>query len=658
MSCIIADLRTDQQTLVLVGHSYLTDEEIRSIRSLKEVGAEVVAWQHNAIVQDRFPCPDIKAALRQRGIQSRDPAEILSSDVNSVKEIDFAVEEKVISWFKTFGRDKFRSRYRHGPMVLWWWAELYLYHETPFRLAIRDVELVARLASVISPQRIVLIKPVRDLEAAARAFVGHVDVIGECVAGPPSLTRTTSLHFCDLFKMVGTGIKSLFRRQAEPLRDKSGFFFLTHSSMWRAGREMYFGSVLSEIKKVVPSSVVAFGPMLPFKRRTFVSEVREQLEFDEKELPYRLIRYYFTWALGVRLITTFSECRRMWKDFRGTVTLSHHGVKLGSEAYACFHEMFLRQLPWAIRAYHEILTAMESEKAKGLVLYAESSGLGRAAIMAARTLKVPSFAIQHGIMYPHYYSHEHAPFELDQEEEGEAVPIPTKTAVFGNMAKDLLVKRGSYDPKRIVVTGSSKFDELVLAATDYDREKIRNTLLIPPGHRFLVLATRWSAVESVFSELIEAVQRFPNVWLLIKPHQAESPNSYTVALEKLSAEFAHFERIRVVSGSDDLLELLFASDGLVTVDSLASSEALVLGRPVLVLNSPNNLDVLVERGVALGVSCDEDLSALLRKLLFDNKLGEMLQERRREYIQEFAFGADGRATERIVKEILETARNS
>ena len=48
-------------------------------------------------------------------------------------------------------------------------------------------------------------------------------------------------------------------------------------------------------------------------------------------------------------------------------------------------------------------------------------------------------------------------------------------------------------------------------------------------------------------------------------------------------------------------ELLFAADGLVTVDSFASSEALVLGRPVMVVNLPSNLGALVERGVAVGV---------------------------------------------------------
>ena len=45
-----------------------------------------------------------------------------------------------------------------------------------------------------------------------------------------------------------------------------------------------------------------------------------------------------------------------------------------------------------------------------------------------------------------------------------------------------------------------------------------------------------------------------------------------------------------------------AADALVTVESLSAVEALVLGRPVVVLNMPTHLRALVDAGVALGVA--------------------------------------------------------
>ena len=83
----------------------------------------------------------------------------------------------------------------------------------------------------------------------------------------------------------------------------------------------------------------------------------------------------------------------------------------------------------------------------------------------------------------------------------------------------------------------------------------------------------------------------------------------------------------------------------------------MLGRPVLVVNLPNNLDALVRRGVALGVSRGEPIEAAIRKLLFDDGVARKLERTRKEYIQEFAFGADGHSTERIVQAIFDTCKS-
>jgi hypothetical protein len=422
--------------------------------------------------------------------------------------------------------------------------------------------------------------------------------------------------------------------------------------MWRGAREMYFDRILPAVEEKADTTVVAFGPPIPFKKRGVRSWVRDVLELDEHTLPYRPIRRYVTVSMSLRLLGAFSQCRRMWSKFRANAELAHRGVPLGTDALACFRDMFYRQLPWAIRSYHEVESVIETDRPDVLVLYAESSGLGRAAVTAARVHGIPSFAMQHGIMYEQYYSHEHSSFEVEGLVSEDAVPIPTRTAVFGSVAKELLVRRGSYDPKRIAITGSPKFDDLVRAAEGFDRDTTRRTLGVSESSRFVVLASRWIAVGSVFQELVEAAESIDDLWLFVKPHQAEPTQPYDDVHERLAPS-----RCRVLSASSNLLELLFASDGLVTVDSFASSEAHVLGRPVLVVNLPSNLDALVERGVALGVPRGESIEAALRQLLFDDDVARQLEQARKVYIQEFAFGADGRSTERIVDAIFQIARD-
>ena len=106
----------------------------------------------------------------------------------------------------------------------------------------------------------------------------------------------------------------------------------------------------------------------------------------------------------------------------------------------------------------------------------------------------------------------------------------------------------------------------------------------------------------------------------------------------------------------DLLRLLHAADALVTVESLSAVEALVLDRPVVVLNAPTNLRALVEAGVALGVPVGADPTDALRRALFDpGTRADACARRARATAREIAFGTDGGATARILALVREAA---
>jgi hypothetical protein len=526
---------------------------------------------------------------------------------------------------------------------------------------------MARLFEKERPETVVLVSPVRELAAAAHQLAKEVEIIGEPTPAH-SRFRTTPMFLSVLFKGMGTGLKGLFRRshQAHQKGDKRRFLFLSHASMWRERSsretgepelvEMYFDEIPGALTDAGDEAkLVAVGPPVPFKQRGLKDKLADVLEVDVERQPYVSMREYFRPSMTAEMIRASLECWMMWRSFRGLggvrEALSHRGVPLGDGAFVSFRDTFLLQLPWAVRSYHEVRTVLLEERPDVLTLYAESSGLGRAAVAAAHELDIPTFAVQHGIMYPRYYSHEHAEHEVRSEADGKnSVPIPRRTAVFGSLARDLLCERGHYPPERIVITGSPKFDALVRSAEDHDPVRTRERYDVENDAAMLVVATRYSAIEPVFEELTRAVDAIPGLWLLVKPHQAEPSEPYREVVTKTGAT-----RVKIVSAGDNLMELLVASNGLITVDSLASSEALVLGRPVLVVNLPSNLGPLVERGVALGARRGESIEDRLKALLHDESVASELEQRRKEYIREFAFGADGGSTERIVDALRQTA---
>jgi hypothetical protein len=440
--------------------------------------------------------------------------------------------------------------------------------------------------------------------------------------------------------------------------------FLSHAAFWRRrgegggdeprDYEHYFDALIPEVAAqpgLVPV-VVAVGPRAAFRRRGSRDRIGEWLRMRPAAAPYVPVNRYTTWAVAQWTLRASRMAREAWRALRGSPGMreafSHRGVAFADLASADLAGTLLLQLPWAVRSYEEMAAVVEGLRPAAVCLYAESSGWGRAAVAACRAAGVPTVAVQHGIIYPKYYSYRHGPGE-------EECPRPDRTAVFGESARRLLVDMGGYAPQSLVVTGSPKFDELLASSRSRDRRAIRSRLGVVDGQALVLVASRYRgirpthpAIGPALPALVRALTTLDGVVALVKPHPAEPAGAY-------DADLAAAGRIRVADPGADLLDLLHAADALVTVESLSAVEALVLGRPVLILQMPTNLRALVDFGVALGVAAGDDPAPALRRLLFDPATRQGLESARRRYLTEVAAGVDGGATGRIVALIAATA---
>jgi hypothetical protein len=591
------------------------------------------------------------------------------------------IDEAAIAWTKAWGtRSVWDGRSIRELLVwkgvsLWWFAELFLHHSTACPRYVRLIETFFSILEAERPDEVeaeglpeeeaVLLG--RACTALGILFHGparpRAGPLGRRVRGVSLLARLDVLKCAvTAAKAALAGAPPLPGDDARPL-----VLFLSHAAFWRERRdpetderaeyEHYFDRILPEVATAgdLRAFVVAVGPRAAFRRRGVSDRLSEWARLAPPAGPYVHVNRFTSPRVLGEVRQASALARRAWRALRRSAGLreafSHRGVGFADLAGPDLAGTLLRQLPWAVRSYEEMTEALKATRPAVVCLYAESSGWGRAAIAACRAAGVPTVAIQHGILYPKYYSYRHG---ADEPE----CPRPDRTAVFGESARKILVELGHYPPESLVVTGSSKFDDLLAAAARWDRAQIRRRLDVGEKERLLIVASRYRSIRDThasigadFPALVRAVGSLGGVKALIKPHPAEREDAYAADLRAAGASC-----VRVLPAGADLMELLHAADGLVTVESLAAVEALVLGRPVLVLSMPTHLRELVVAGAALGVPARADPTAALSDMLFDEAVRARLERARALYLRHVAQGVDGGATRRIVGLLAETAR--
>lgn len=619
----------------------------------------IVAWDEPA-----------ERALRARGTAFRTVAQSLGAE--AAEEVDGAA----VRWTKDWGRrplldgKSFRDLYAWKGVSLWWFAELYLHHSTEAARFVRVIEVVHRLLDAETPDEVEGHGlPEDEALLVARTCLARGVLFQRGAVRARRRRRVADVRRrarWNAVKAWATAAKAALSGPAPvPSRERPIALFLSHAAFWRRraladdaaprAYEHYFDRLIPALAAdgALRPFVVAVGPRAAFRRRQMGDRLSEWLRLQSGGAEFVHMNRYFGASVAREARRGWALARRIWRELDGLPAVresfSHRGVGFADVSEADLCATVLLQLPWAIRSYEEMAGVLRAVQPAVVSLYAESSGWGRAALAASRAAGVPAVAVQHGIVYPNYYSYVH------DHDEGDC-PRPDRTAVFGEATRALLMEMGHYAADELVVTGSPRLDELQESARAWDGAATRAALGVSAGEPLVVVASRYRGIRathqsigSALPALLAALETL-GVNALIKPHPAESDADYLKVLSEAGAR-----RARVLPAATDLLRLLHAADALVTVESLAAVEAIVLDRPVVVLNTPTNLRAMVDAGVALGVPVGADPTETLRRALFDEATRAALRAARERYRPRVAFGTDGGATARIVALLRLTA---
>ncbi|MCC7043929.1 MAG: hypothetical protein IT183_08705 [Acidobacteria bacterium] len=561
------------------------------------------------------------------------------------------------AWIKSlrlvrYGHVPMRERFTYRGDSLWWFTEIYLHKMRRLEDALATVFALESAIEQTGPIRLEVRCGSRAAAGAARALAqarGITIEVGE---------ETPAGRSLDAGLLVGvSALLSRLRPSPRPPAGPSRVAAFVHTAFWRAGgadgdgRESYIGDVLDAVAAQLPGEdlrLVGVGPRRNFRTRRWWDPIVGRgtprvVAVEQYAGRAQLTESLTLWRQRDALasaITSGDEIRAAgWRA----------GVDLWPVLSAELADAARVQWTWSARAMEEARAALTSIEPDVAITYAEAGGWGRALVLEARRLGVPTVGLQHGFIYRHWLNYQHETDEMRPSGSDPGFPLPTCTLVFDRYAQATLETMGHFPPSAIAVTGSPRLDELAarLHVVRADRASIRRDLGVGDRDHLLILAAKASEIDLHLDDLFAAVASRPGLRLVIKPHPAETREAYLRRIPRGAP-------IVVQDAHADLGRLLAVADGLVTRNSTVAIDALVLGVPALVLGLPGNLSPFVGAGTMVGATGDQ-IGPGIETLLYDRQAREAVLERGRAFAEAYEMRADGGAARRAADHILAQA---
>jgi len=457
-----------------------------------------------------------------------------------------------------------------------------------------------------------------------------------------------------------------FNTQSAPSNGK--ILFISQDRRWGVAEneldgksrktDLFFDTILTQLKKE-HYDIIGIYPIDLYPIRG-LKIYRDKLRFaDYRHVPLNLYWDKNAWTEQKRSLKLFTNNWDRLKESKGLdqmMCLDGTNLKdiVMPEISLYFHILY----PHLVKYIQVARKMIQSEKPDLIVLLNEFFWWERSLLIAAKMEGVPTLAIQHGVISLQHKSYSYTKDEIDSTGNFRApfCPIPDITLTYGPHEKVMLTRLSSYPAHSVVATGQPRYDHLTqLRNLDSDAIKcLKRNYGLPEQSRIILWTTQCHGLSDSenkcnFSCMLNTLKQLDNCVLVVKQHPAEGLK-YTHLIKEHIANSGVPAFLLPKDSNTNLL--LLCCDLMITKNSTTAIEALILGKPVIVLNLSGEPDAVnyVEIGVAKGVYREEDLLLSIKELL-ETKFPKA--DVREKYLNKYICGLDGSATQNIIKEITD-----
>lgn len=557
------------------------------------------------------------------------------------------IELEAISWFKDWAdKGNFKELFSYDNFSLWWLMENWLYNSYVYKDSVRDVIMaVEKTLTVIEkekPEEFIFVDSGDLYSKAVKLVCKEKGIkIRRIKQHNPfkNLKKDANLflikNYIEFYINLRRALWMLGGRKTK----ESGNILFISTDTWAKKEDPYIDPIIEELDKNPKNKVVVCDLSFNYKLnfRNLLEKLKKRNRF--------FIEGYLNKDVKKRVNKLTRLFKKRWdliknkKEFQNS--FEYRGInmwELVEPQFSCYFDV---RLKGHIRDLELLKEVVKETKPKIAISPGETSEISKALFYACKLNGAYSVGIQHGIIEDSIRCI-HKECEIGEGLNPNYCPLPDKTLVFGENQKRFLVEKGCYPESKIEVTGSQRWDVLASADKLYNKQRIYKTLKIGEGKKIVVFTSQPVSNEEnlkILKALLKTFEKFPELTLVIKIHPVENTGFY----RKIAKDRA------IVVKNIDLYELLYASELMITYYSTTGLEAMILGRPVIVINLSGQPDKVnyVREGAAIGVYKEEDLAKAVGDTITNEKVKEKLKTQMEKFVYKSCYKTDGKAARRI-----------
>jgi len=235
--------------------------------------------------------------------------------------------------------------------------------------------------------------------------------------------------------------------------------------------------------------------------------------------------------------------------------------------------------------------------------------------------------------------------------------------VSGHSCFNYLTKVSSIPSNKVAITGQPRYDIINRLDTKNIENKIFERYNLNPDKKLILITTQPEGIEiktghryKFIQAILKALHEFSDVQAIIKPHPREedAESFYQNIISKYNNG-----HIKVSSKKYNTYSLLATCNLLITSSSTTALEAILLQKPVIILNLSKFPDPIpyTESGAAIKVEKEKSLAPAIHRALFNDKVKSEMAKSRQKFISYHAY-QDGEASKRVANLAIKMIEDS